>query len=107
MDVKTTQDASPREFAKSIANFGYHVQAAYYLDICNDLGMDKKCFIIVAVESAPPHGVGIYQLSTEAIETGRKLYRKWLEILAECIEKDEWLGYPEKFNVIDLPGWAR
>ena len=106
-DIKTTVDARYGEFQKAIANYGYHVQGAYYLDICNELGMEKECFVILALEKEPPYAVACYQLSTDAIETGRKLYRKWLETLAECIEQDEWPGYPEKFNVIDLPAWAR
>jgi len=106
VDVKTTLDASPKGFAKSVANFGYHVQAAYYLDICNDLNMEKECFVIVAIEKEPPYAVGVYQLSEDAIEYGRKLYREWLQTLATCIEKDVWPGYPEKFVTLDLPSWA-
>jgi len=106
VDVKTTLDASPKGFAKSVANFGYHVQGAYYLDICNDLGMEKECFVFVAIEKEPPYGVGIYQLSKDAIAHGRSQYKEWLEVLAKCLDKDEWPGYPEKFISIDLPSWA-
>ena len=54
VDVKTTRDASRAEFAKSIANLDYHVQAAWNQDA---LGAEQ--FITIAVEesasaSAPP-----------------------------------------------------
>ena len=106
VDVKTTLDASPKGFAKSVANFGYHIQAAYYLDICNEQGLEKECFVFVAIEKEPPYGVGIYQLSKEALEHGRRQYNAYLEILAKCLEKDEWPGYPERFTIIELPSWA-
>ena len=106
-DVKTTEDASPKAFMKSIANFGYHIQAAYYLDICNDLDLGKECFIIIAQEKKPPYATATYQIAEEAIDIGRGLYRMWLNRLSDCIAKDEWPGYAEKYSIINLPAWAR
>jgi hypothetical protein len=31
VDLKTTEDASPREFQRSIAKWRYHVQAGWYM----------------------------------------------------------------------------
>ena len=39
VDLKTTQDASPKGFQKSIANFGYHIQASWYLRVLQNLGL--------------------------------------------------------------------
>jgi len=49
IDVKTTKDASLAEFAKSVYNFGYHVQAAHYLACEAANGLPSDDFIIIAV----------------------------------------------------------
>lgn len=106
VDIKTTEDGSPKGFAKAVANYGYHIQGAWYIDICNELGMEKENFVIVALEKKPPYAVSVYILSEAALNYGRKLYREWLRTLADCLEKDEWPGYQEKFVTLDLPNWA-
>jgi hypothetical protein len=56
VDVKTTRDASPREFERSIFTHGYHRQGALYLDAARSAGYDADHFVIVAVEKESPWG---------------------------------------------------
>lgn len=106
VDLKTTNDASLEEFSRSIAKFGYHRQNAMYMD-GYEVVMDKpaKAFIFIAVESKPPHAVGVYNLDLEGIDKGRTEYRDLLKKFAHCKKTDEWPAYSEQVETIELPRW--
>lgn len=107
VDYKTTADASKHGFAKSVANFGYHQQAAWYLDGTRALGLaDGPAFVFVAQEKAPPFLVGVYQLDEDSLAAGRALNRQALERYRDCTESGVWPGYSPDVEVIALPRWA-
>lgn len=106
VDLKTTEDASPEGFAKSIANWRYDVQAAYYLDgIQQATGKRPKAFVFIAVEKKPPFAVGVYVLDGETLEIGRAQYQQDLRAFSECERSGEWPGYGDKIQTINMPGW--
>lgn len=101
-DVKTTEDASPRGFAKSVANFRYHVQAAFYGDA---LGAEQ--FLFIAVEKRKPFLVAVYAASAAMVEQGRAEAAANLRLIADCRSADQWPGYSDTIELIDLPRWAQ
>lgn len=104
VDLKKTQDL--RDFAKSVANYGYHMQAAFYLDVYKwATGDDLSAFVFAAVEELLPHASAPFVLDEEALEIGRMLYRKALNTYAECLEDDEWPGIACEPETIQLPSW--
>lgn len=106
VDLKTTEDASPEGFAKSMANYRYDVQAAYYMDgIQKATRKRPKAFVFIAVEKKPPYGVGVYVLDADSLELGRAQYQHDLRIYAECVRTGEWPGYGDKIQTISLPAW--
>lgn len=107
IDVKTCAKGagSKSEFAKAVANFRYDVQAAFYLDLAELVGMPKEAFVFLVVEKEPPYAVAVYQLDADSIEAGRQQYRKNLTLLAECMSFDEWPAYSSEVEVISLPKW--
>lgn len=107
IDIKTcAKGAGGRaEFAKSVANWRYDVQAAYYLDLARDCGHPKEGFVFIVVEKEAPYAVAVYQLDLESIEAGRRQYKRNLQILSECLEFDEWPAYSSEVEVISLPKW--
>lgn len=106
VDLKTTEDASPEGFAKSMANYRYDVQAAYYLDgIQQATGKRPKAFVFIAVEKKPPYGVGVYVLDSDSLELGRAQYQHDLRVYAECERSGIWPGYGDKIQTISLPAW--
>lgn len=105
VDVKTTVDASFREFQRSVAKFRYHVQSAFYMDGINQ-HRDVKNFILIAVEKTPPFGIGIYHLDLGTVEEGRKQYREDLTTYAECLKTNKWPGYAAEIQTMGLPAWA-
>jgi hypothetical protein len=107
IDVKTTKDARPDEFAKSIANYRYHVQAAFYSDGYNAMfGGPPKAFMFIAVETVAPYLVACYVASPEMVIRGRADYKRDLSTYARCLETDTWPGLPDSPVKIDLPKWA-
>ena len=106
-DLKTTQDASPEGFRRAVARYGYHVQAAWYLDTFTQAsGQEFDSFVFIAIEKEPPYGIGVYELAPSAIERGRELYRNALDRLAQCIEHNAWPSYAPEMMTLDIPAYA-
>jgi hypothetical protein len=99
VDLKTAANASPQAFSRSMATYGYHIQAALYCDL---FGADR--FILVAVETAAPYACGIYTVDDASLEQGRIEYRRALAGIRECRATDNWPSYGAQ--EIALPGWA-
>jgi hypothetical protein len=108
VDLKTTEDASPAGFRKSIANFRYHVQAAWYLHGLEQATCTRpEQFIFICVEKKPPHVVAVYAASAEMVGAGGEHALRDLEVLATCKAANSWPGYSDGVEVIDLPPWMR
>ena len=107
VDLKTTQDARPDAFGKSVANYRYHVQAAFYSDVWEwETGDKLDRFEFLAVEKSMPHALAVYMLDDEALAEGRRLYREALNLYADCLERDEWPAYGSDPQWLCLPQWA-
>ena len=103
VDVKTTRDASRAEFAKSIANLDYHVQAAW-----NQTALEAQQFLTIAVESTRPFAVAVYPASGAMIAAGQRRIEAAMTLLAECWQTGIWPGYGDLVaEPIELPGWCK
>lgn len=98
IDVKTTQDASPREFSRASFQHQYHLQAAIYKELC---GVENVAFL--AVESAAPYNAVLHTCSQDLLLYGAEK----LETLIASYEN--WDGMPEGYgdnNLLTLPSYA-
>lgn len=108
VDLKTTEDASPAGFRKSISSWRYHVQAAWYLHgLEQATGRRPDQFIFVCVEKKPPHAVAVYATDSEMIGAGYETAMRDLQLLADCKKADNWPSYSDQVEMIGLPGWMR
>lgn len=109
VDLKTTTDASRNVFWRSIEDYGYDLQAAFYVDAVKVAIGREVPFYILAVESAAPHGVALYRIGAASIEVGRRKYRAALQLLDWCRKNDSYPSYqPQPYceeEEIDLPSW--
>jgi hypothetical protein len=106
VDLKTTEDASPRGFQKSIAQWRYHVQASWYLDgLQHAIGKRPDQFVFIAVEKKPPFVCAVYVADAQMIEIGRDTARRDLDKLNVCKAADYWPGYSDGIEQINLPPW--
>lgn len=112
MDLKTTTDASTDGFTRTIFKYGYHIQAALYLDVLKLFDPADRQFVFVAQEKDEPYSYQIFRLSNEVIEYGRYQYEELIELHKKCVRENKWGGY-EIFNEqseygvqeIVLPHW--
>ena len=103
VDLKSAKDASRVEFAKSIANLDYHVQAAW-----NRRALGKERFLTIAVENVRPWAVAVYPASAAMLAAGERRIDRAMEQLAECWRTGVWPGYGDLIaEEIELPGWCR
>ena len=106
LDLKTTRDASPKAFGRSVYEFGYHVQAAMYSDALEAVTGKTPMFLFFCVENTPPHHTAKYFLDDQALWMGQDKYRDLLKKYQECVESGEWPGYSDEFVQLSLPRWA-
>ncbi len=106
VDLKTAADASPAAFSRAIANLGYHIQGAHYLEGSCELGHHAEHFVFVVVEKAEPFAVACYELSAAALGLGADIRRDLLCRWRDCMETGDWPGYSAGVPQIDLPAWA-
>jgi hypothetical protein len=106
IDLKTTEDASEKGFMKSVLNYGYHQQAAFYMDCLQSIGSPVEAFVFIVVEKSAPYAVGIYELDDTYIEMGRELNRRAMNTYRECLETGNWYGYSTNIELLSPPAWA-
>jgi hypothetical protein len=110
VDVKTTKDASPAGFAKSVADFGYHRQDPWYRQLWAEIlgcDPDEIDFVFAVVETEPPYLVATYRVDAAAVDVGREQNRIAREVYADCTESGIWPGYSEEIEDLELPYYKR
>ncbi|MGH9056750.1 MAG: PD-(D/E)XK nuclease-like domain-containing protein [Acidimicrobiales bacterium] len=117
VDLKSSKDASPEGFAKSVADYGYHRQDVHYrqgLAAC--LGCDWRDidFVFVVVETEPPYLVATYRISDgtephtpDDIGLGLEQMRAARERFRDCSKSGIWPGYSEEIERLELPRYKR
>jgi hypothetical protein len=108
-DLKTTKSAEPTSVAKSVDNYGYHQQGAFYLDGIRTLGLHgdtEPAFVLVFVEINPPHLITVVQLDPNALMWGDRLNRKAISTYHRCVTTNQWPAYTDGVVSVDLPMWT-
>jgi hypothetical protein len=113
VDYKTCDRADLDSLTRSVWNYGYAIQAAWYLQGFRLLDLDaltrqEPFFAFVAQEKEPPYLVQCFQLTERALTYGDRKCAEALDIYRECLKTDEWPGYAtDDIPEIDLPSWVR
>jgi exodeoxyribonuclease VIII len=120
IDLKTTEDASEEEFARSIAKWSYEVQDDFYLhgiaEALRQCGgfedfAPPRAFVFIAVEKTAcvvdgqAKGVAVYRLDDESRALGRTKWMADLATYTKCQNSGEWPGYAITIRQIKLPAW--
>lgn len=106
-DYKSCASAAPAAIGKSVANYGYHMQDAWYRDGLHALGIAEDiAFLFVFQEVNPPYLVTVVQLDYTATEVGRRRNDQALQTYQRCTEAGDWPGYTDDVELIHLPRWA-
>ncbi len=106
IDLKTTIDASPKGFQRSVANYRYFCQASFYLDVVEmSTGKRPQGFLFVAVEKLRPFSTAVYLADQAMIDLGKQHAREDLNNIAQWIADDKFPVYSERVEEISLPKW--
>lgn len=110
-DLKTCESAALPAVIRSVANYGYDFQAAFYQDVVKAVtGRTPRC-VFVFVEKQPPHEVAVVELEDDMgaesdwMEPAREkcafARRRW----RDCLAADFWPGYPRRLATLGAPAW--
>jgi len=106
LDLKTTTSAAPSQFAKSVVDYGYHMQEAIYTAGHRMNGQPVEGFVFLAVEKKKPFAYAVYELPPSIVSEGDAMWRKAMGVYAECERYGIWPGYPNGVRELAFPRWA-
>ena len=108
VDLKSCVDSFKYEFSKSILNYNYYWQAAYYLFGMGQItNIPHEHFIFIAVEKEKPFQVHLYKADQEMIVEAIGEYRPLIEKYAECKTFNTWPKADGSLQEISLPGFKK
>jgi len=108
LDLKTTQDASPEQFGRSVWTYGYHRQDAWYTrGFALAGGPEVAAFVFAAVTGSYPFIAVPYTLDDQARWQGQEECDELLATYAECRNSNNWPAYGDGVQMLSLPGWAQ
>ena len=106
VDFKSTASAAPDAVDRAIANYGYHVSAAWYRELLIGVGLATSVpVLLVFQETSPPYLVHVVELDDLWLSMGAEMVARALHIYAECMAYDTWPGY-ESITLSTPPRWA-
>ncbi|MFE0699159.1 PD-(D/E)XK nuclease-like domain-containing protein [Streptomyces sp. NPDC058872] len=108
-DYKTTVSAHPEALARSVETYGYHQQAAWYLDGIRALELDEKpAFLLVFQEKTAPYLITVVELDMPTLRIGVAKNERALDMYRMCVETGRWPGYVPEHEpfYLSLPAWA-
>jgi hypothetical protein len=112
LDLKTCAagKGSPEQFERTIANWGYHRQAAWYLSGGIQLGMIDKMhansYIVLAVEKSAPYPVGTYPICCAALEQGWNECKQGMAAYLKYRLHGHAPHACENLVPVSIPNWA-
>lgn len=110
-DVKTTADASPEKFAKSLAEYRYDIQWRHYCRglaailsaYPGELTADDIGWSWIVVQTTGPHVVMVYEPSAEDTERADESLRIAYGHFAACSRAAVWPKWSESAMELSLP----
>lgn len=106
IDYKTSQDASPEGFMRSVAQFGYHRQDFIYRQAYKSkYGKDAVGMIFIVQDVNEPEAIGIYNLDEVTREIAEAEVLTATKQIKERLASGEWEFTSKLVQSISLPGW--
>jgi hypothetical protein len=107
-DYKSTADTgNPDAFDRAMAEYRYHGQAAWNLDLMRRLGLadDDARFVFIVQSKKAPYLVSVIEPDADAMEVGREENRAAIALYAQCVSTGTWPGYGDAVTSASLPPW--
>ena len=106
VDLKTTDDASPRAFARTIVNFEYPMQAAHYWSGAEHVFNESlRAWAWIAIERQPPYGVAVYTCPANVIAAAMYKVSTALDQYEQAKSSGWWESYTEEIHHAPIPNF--
>lgn len=112
-ELKTGADMSPDKFMRSAYDFGYHIQAATYLEAARRSMFRFPKFVFICVETEPPYGVAVYdKISPAFFQLGLQELQDLRQAFKHCLDNKLFHQSYDFLTtdgglLLDLPAYAR
>jgi exodeoxyribonuclease VIII len=101
VDLKTTQNAEPDAFNRTVMNNKYYLQAAIYSHLT---GIER--FMFIAAETASPNNVAVYELSSDWLAIGEHQLETYIEQFKRWVEEGKPArSYVNEVKTLTPPSW--
>lgn len=105
VDLKTAADAETDVFIREALRYGYHVQAAHYIDAYyKNVGSKTPDWYFIVIEKSEPYCVNILKADIGFLDYGFIVRKELISKLMDCQEKNSFPGYG--INELCLPAWV-
>lgn len=108
-DYKSAASAEPTHVSRALYNFGYAMQADFYLSMLARLGLapDGAAFLFVFQEKTAPYLVNVVQVDDESLAWANRRNRKAINIFRRCLDADRWPGWADDGPMtLGVPGFV-
>lgn len=114
IDIKTTGDLTgftqgrDALVSRTIAEFGYHIQAAFYLTGASEFYNERKTrFALIVVETKEPYRVYAMEINQAAIAAGEGEMVRLLQEYKRRLAENDWSEEGERCLLqVGIPAWA-
>jgi hypothetical protein len=105
LDLKKTQDGSPRGWGKKANQFHYDMQTVLYAHLLGlSEGLEQPPMVVHAVvEDSDAAPVSLYSVPQDMWTSGDEKLRRAVRLLQACLKTDTWPGYGDE--TIIAPIW--
>lgn len=105
VDVKSVVSLESRKMRRAIYDYGWHRQAAIYVDGYGAITTREADFINIFVEKQYPYAVAVRQLCEQSVTLGRREYRSILQRWAHCLKTGVYPGFGDDIEEVSVPEW--
>lgn len=109
-DYKTsTPSVDPVSWDKTSWNYGYHIQAAWYLRLGALLGVidpDAE-FWFIAQQKTPPYLACAHRIGADLLDIGWVTCESAIRMWDQCLTTEEWPRISARTEVMEPPYWVR
>ena len=105
-DVKTTD--SLQKFTRNVYDYGYHRQAAWYIKLAKEAGLEVSGFVFYVIETSAPYCHKLVKFDQAVLDDGLMDIEAAFEIYKGCYKTGNWnQGYSDDILTIKQPYWRR
>lgn len=105
-DLKTTSKPI-EDFGRSAYQYGYHLQAGWYMMVCQMTGFPLDGFRFIVTETKSPHRTVEFIPDSDFLVFGFAQAEKALNLLQEAYLTDNWDDQTTAPMTLSLPKWAK